>query len=148
MSTLHDFTDVDAPELRELKPLTIVAGPAKGKPLGFVANGNRQKAIVVQRHRHPYEGGKQHYFRKLGGYSFPQRDIDRMFDAGVQTIIIQELDNERVLEFDIQQYLNGEAGGVVGGDEQIGVPTDDAKHSWTAEETVILTANDRKKKQQ
>jgi hypothetical protein len=141
MSTLHDFADIDPPVLREVKPLTIVSGPARGKPLGFLAEGNRDAPIIIQRHRHPYEAGKQHFYRKLGGYTFPKRDIKRMSGIGVSEVIIQEVDNERVLEFGLHQYQNGAFGGVIDGDEQTGVPVDEAKHSWAAEKCTVVTKN-------
>ena len=140
-STLHDYTDVEPLVVREIKP---VLSPIGREILGFIGPSNRDKnCIVCQQKRWPDEDGSQEFYRKLGGYSFNECDLNAIRDARVTRIVIYEIDNNRVLEFDLSQYLNGLDGGHLHGRQKLGVPVDDALFEWTEGEATILTASSR-----
>lgn len=138
-STLHDYTDVEPLVVREIKRVLV---PRRGEVLGYIGPCNRDaNAIVVQRRRHPYKKDgkkKQQFYRKLGGYTFAQHDIDQIQKSGANYIIIEEIDNNRVLEFELSQYINGDYGGNVGGDDQYGIPVSEAIYDWSISEATLI----------
>lgn len=135
-TTLHDYTDVEPLTVREISP---VLSPIGGEILGFIGPSNREgNTIVCHHNRWPDDDGSQEFYRKLGGYSFNECDLEAIQQSGASLIAIQEVDNSRVLEFDISQYLNGEDGGFVNDRQKLGVPVDEALHEWTMDEATIM----------
>ena len=141
---LYNYTETEPLTATESTPILAPAVPPwKGNEiLGFAAETNRDmNCMVAQETRWPNSDGSQNYYRKLGGYSYDMRALKHLQRKGVERIVIQEMDNDRVLEFDIEQFLNGEDGGVVEGYPQYGVPTENAIHTWSLEEATINSAS-------
>lgn len=127
-STLHDFADVEPLKVKEKVPVRV-----GGSVLAWAGPSNRDENVVVsQRHRYEYEGGKQDYFRKHSGYNYGDNALDVMEEMGATRIAVHEVDNNRILEFDVTQFRDSD---IKTGEYEIGgqnycVPVDDALHSW------------------
>lgn len=136
MSTLHDFADVEPLTVREIKPVIV-----KGHTLAWAGPSNREKNVVVsQRRRHKYDDGKQDYFRKYDGYCYGENALDVMEEMGATRIAVEEIDNGRILEFDVTQFRDSELYAEtfdIGG-RNVCVPVDDAIHTWEAGEATIM----------
>lgn len=135
-STLHDYTDVEPLEAREVAPVIV-----NGSTLAWAGPSNRDQNVVVsQRRRHEYDDGKQDYFRKYEGYCYGENALDVMESMGATRIAVREIDNNRILEFDVTQFRDSDLYAKtfdIGG-RNVCVPVDDAIHTWTDSETTIL----------
>lgn len=143
---LFEFEGAEPLKAKETVPIRApTVGPWRGgEILGFAAKTNREKnCMIAQERRWPDENGKQNYYRKLGGYSYDIPALEFLKKAGVERIVIQEVDNDRVLEFDLEQFLRGQDGGDVDGIQQLGVPNDQAIHTWSADEATIISASNQ-----
>jgi len=98
--------------------------------------------MIAERLRFDHEDRNKHYYQKVGGYSFGERQLEIATETGVEKILIWEVDNERVLEFNITQYKKDSvATGTFQGDQNYCVPVSEAVHFWDREECQILSAN-------
>lgn len=135
-ATLHDFTDVEPLAVREIKPVII-----KGSTLAWAGPSNREQNVVVsQRRRHKYDGGKQDYFRKYKGYCYGENALDAMERMGATRIAVEEVDNDRVIEFDVTQFRDSDLYAKtfdIGG-KNVAVPVEDAIHTWKKSECTII----------
>ena len=144
MKTLFEFDDADPIAVREKDPLII-----NGRAIAWVGPSNRDGPVaVMRRHRHEYDGGRQDYFRKVGGYTIGAATLEAMKLMDVERIAIEEVDNDRVLEFQLQQYLTSDyRSSTVSGledrgrdGENICIPASKAIYKWTREEAAIVAA--------
>lgn len=139
MATLTDFADTDPLRVHEHRP---IVSPIQDKILGFAGPSNRdQIACVCETNRYNDSKGRQHYFRKIGGYTFAKPDIRTFEREDIDLIVIEETDNDRVLEFTRAQFENGVYGGEIGGVERLGVPVEKAQRTWDRRECEINKAN-------
>lgn len=135
-TTLHDYTDVEPLVVRELQ---AVRSPIGGEVLGFIGPSNRDANCIVSQQTYAADNdGQQQYYRKLGGYSFNEVDLETIQGSGAERIVIHELDRDRLYEFELSQYLNGEDGGYVNDRQKIGVPLSDALYEWPLAEAEII----------
>jgi len=140
MSSLYDFEDVEPPAVREVRPLTV-----DGYIIGFMGPSNRTRAIVCQQTRFMQSDGTQNYFRQVGGYSFQPSMLDAMEEFDVTRIIIEEIDNDRVFEFDVTQYRKGVETCEYEGEPKLCVPVRKALHSWKRGDCTFLNKNGTKR---
>lgn len=135
-STLHDFTDVEPLEAREIQPVNV-----NGSVLAWAGPSNREQNVVVShRHRHKYDDGKQDYFRKYEGYCYGENALDVMERMGATRIVVEEIDNDRIIEYDVTQYRDSELYAKtfdIGG-KNVCVPVDDAIHTWERSNCTII----------
>ena len=146
--SLMEFSDVDPIAVRETTPVTI-----DGNPIAWLGPSNRNGAVAVShRHRYEYDDGEQDYFRKLGGYTYGRTTLKRMQEMGAERIIIREVDNGCLLEFEITQYLSSEftsetVDALWQRSERDGVnicvPTENALYEWDPDEAAIVAASER-----
>jgi len=106
---------------------------------------NRERSPFLNAQRYRYEGGdeKQDYFRKIGGYSMPQRTMKWLLGKGLKYVFIEEVDNSRLIEYDATDFPN------VGaeledwkGEAQWCVPTEQARHLWSLTEATVHHVNE------
>lgn len=103
-TTLHDYNDVESLVVREIQKIHTTEAL-----VGWAGPSNREKNVAVcHRHRHPYGDNEEHqdFFRKCGGYTFDSHALNAMKHMGVNRIAIVEVDNGRVLEYDLNQFEN------------------------------------------
>lgn len=104
MSTLYDFQDVEPLQVREIQPVH-----ANDRLVGWAGPSNREENVVVShRRRYEYQGGKQDYFRLGKGYTFDSFALSQMEAVGADRIAVFEVDNDRLLEYDITQFKNAD----------------------------------------
>lgn len=136
---LQSFSGTEPIAVNEEEP---IHSPIDGSILGFSGTSNRDgRVIVCREYRWPRKNGQQNYYRKLGGYTFNEVDLDRLYRADIKFVLIQEIDNDRVLEFELSQFINGDKGGHINGRQKWGVPVKRAVHKWTSDEAAILSAS-------
>ncbi|OYR54994.1 hypothetical protein DJ70_12720 [Halorubrum halodurans] len=136
MTNLYDFQKIEPLKIKEKAPIIV-----RGHTLGWAGPSNRESNVAVtRRHRHPYSGGKQDYFRKFRGYCYGENALDVMERMGVQRIAIEEVDNGRVLEVDLVQYRQSElyAETFEIGGRNVCVPIEEMIHSWDIEDCTII----------
>lgn len=144
MSSLFDFEDVEPPRINETKP--VFHPNRRDVILGFAArckNRDNAPCINVQRYRHGGGVEKQDYYRKVGGYSMTKATIDRLQKAGAEYLFIEEMDNDRLIEYQVAQYPDAESVEDHKGEPQWCCPVDDALHTWSLSETTINHAGQR-----
>jgi hypothetical protein len=135
-TTLYDYTDVEPLKVREAVPVNV-----NGSVLAWAGPSNREQNVVVsQRHRHKYDGGKQDYYRKYNGYCYGENALDVMESMGATRIVVHEVDNDRLLEFDVNQFRDSD---LIADTFEIGgknrcVPIDDAIYSWERDNCTIV----------
>lgn len=140
-STLTDFADVEPLTVREMKP---VHHPTRDEIIGFIGPSNRDaNCVVCQRKRHRFyneetDREEQQFYRKNGGYSISESTLGKLRQVGVNRVVIEETDNDRILEFDLRDYEQGLVVNERDDDPQRNVPVDDAVYSWTASEVTII----------
>ncbi len=139
MSSLYDFSGVEPLAVKEVAPVIV-----NGSTLAFAGPSNREQNMVVsQRRRYPYDGGKQDYFRKYKGYCYGENALDVMEDMGATRIAVDEIDNNRVLEFDLTQFRQSDlyANTFEIGGRNVAVPVSQALHSWKRDDCTIIQRN-------
>ncbi|SEL20080.1 hypothetical protein [Haloferax larsenii] len=137
-ANLFTYSNAEDPVVREVRP---VAYPRqRDKYVGFVGPSNHGNAVVCQRNRHPNpKTGEQHYYRKLGGYSFSTPTLSLLDSIGVEVVFIEEIDNDRVLQYSLEQFiLDGIETEEIEGDTQMCLTISDAIFEWPRSRTTIL----------
>ena len=111
--------------------------------VGYSATCNREKArsINLKRYRYGTEDKKQDYYRNVGGYSMLKSVISTLREYGFQYLFIEEVDNDRVIEYQLSQFRNGESVEDHNGYAQWCVPVEKAIHTWSLEESTINHSN-------
>ena len=140
-TNLFTYSNADSPTVKEIRP---VAYPRqRDKYVGFVGPSNHGNAIVCQRNRHPDpQTGEQHYYRKLSGYSFSHSTLSLLERVGVEVVFIEEIDNDRVLQYQLEQFLlDGIPTEEIEGDPQLCLPVSTTVFEWPRSETTILKAD-------
>jgi hypothetical protein len=143
MSTLFDYEDVEALQIREIQPIH-----ANDFLVGWGGPSNRDRNVLVShRHRYEYPGGDPDFFRICSGYTYDTAALAAMKTVGANRIAVYEVDTGRVFEFDVAQYreteftseqiehLHARTGN---GEINTCVPVDEALHSWDVSECRIL----------
>lgn len=140
--SLFDFEECEAPKLNESKPIQHPEEP--GVILGYSAfceNREKGRSMNIQRTRFGSGDEKQDYYRKVGGYSMLKGVVHYLRKNGVQYIFVEEVDNDRLIEYQLGQFFNGESVVDVNGYDQWCVPVDKSIHTWTLEESTINHGN-------
>lgn len=146
-ATLFDYENVEPLRVREMHPIQ-----AAGRLIGWAGPSNRDQNVVVShRHRHSYDGGKQDYFRLCGGYTYDDIALEVMKTLGADRIAVLEVDNDRVLEFDLTQFFNTTLTSETveslhardNGEVNNCVPVSEALHTWDLEECHIERATNK-----
>ncbi|MFC7188396.1 hypothetical protein ACFQL7_20705 [Halocatena marina] len=133
---LTSYTDKEPPVIREIRPLKYPTEP--NKYIGFIGPNNRgQPGITCRRNRYESENG-QHYYRKLGSYSFSEPTLAYLKQIGVKAVFIEEVDNDAILELGLTQFLNGIDVEEIEGDPQKHVKRGNALHEWPRGDCTIL----------
>ena len=84
--TLHDYTDVESPVVREIKP---VLSPIVREIFGFVGPSKRnENCLVCLQKRAPDKDGSHEYYRNLVGDSLDECDLNAVSAAGVTRTVI------------------------------------------------------------
>lgn len=144
MSSLYDFEDTEPPTINEEKPVRhpyrqdVILGFA-----GVCPTRDNAICLNVQRYRHGDTNNKQDYYRKVGGYSMTKRTIEWLSSRGAELVFIEETDNDRLVEYQIGQFQNGETVMDVQGEPQWCCSVDMAVHTWSRSETTINHATGR-----
>jgi hypothetical protein len=139
-TTLHNFADVEPLEVREKVPVN-----ANGRLVAWAGPSNREKNVVVShRHRYKYDGGKQDYYRKHGSYGYDDTTLSVMEAMGAERIAVLEVDNSRIVEYQITQFRNSElaSSGFDEGGENFCVPVEQALYTWNEENCTIIKDHD------
>lgn len=105
--TLHDYTNAPEPMFRGIElikhPIDIL------KVIGFVCRDLRrgETVAVFKRNRREDEDGQKHYVEKYGGYAISATSLVDLYERGINTVYVLERNgDERLIEFDIQQFAN------------------------------------------
>lgn len=135
-TTLHDFKEVEPLAVRESYPVK-----ANGRLIAWAGPSNRDENVVVShRHRYKYDGGKQDYYRKHGSYNYDDQTLSVMEDFGVERIAVLEVDNDRIIEYDISQFRTSDliSTGFDEGGENFCVPVENSLYTWDRDECTII----------
>jgi hypothetical protein len=135
-NTLYNYTDVEPLVVREVKKVI-----ANSRLVAWAGPSNRDVNVVVShRHRHKYDGGKQDYYRKHGSYGYDDTCLSVLENMGVNRIAVLEIDNSRVIEYEISQFRDSDldSSGFDEGGENFAVPVNDALYIWDESECNIM----------
>ena len=135
-TTLRDFDGSEPLKAKEQTPVNV-----NGSILAWAGPSNREQNVVVShRHRYEYENGKQDCFRKYDGYAYGDNALDVMEKLGATRIAVLEVDNDRVIEYDVQQFRESDLliqEFDIGG-KNFCVPLDEALYVWELDECEIM----------
>lgn len=139
---LFKFEDRDPPEITEKKPVHHPDEP--DTIMGFLGTCNRDTpCFVSQRTRHGATD-VQDYFRKHGGYSMVTHLLERLDAIGVESVFVDETDNERFVEYRTSDFLiQGADVPDHRGHPQKCLPVADAIRTWPAEEVRITRGSNK-----
>lgn len=137
---LFAYSDAEDPVIKEVKPIPYPQ--QRDKFVGFIGPSNHGNAIVCQRLRHPDPAtGEQHYYRKIGGYSLSLTTLRRLKKIDVEVVFIEEIDNGRVVQYNLSQFDSGILTEEIEDDPQRSLTVDEAVFTWPRSRTTIMKAN-------
>jgi len=134
-TTLYDFKDVEPLRVREKKAII-----ANGGVVGYAGPSNRdENVVVVHKRRHKDDNGEQDYFRKLKAYNFDETALTAIENIGTTLIVINEIDNNRLIEYQLSQFKDSDMTRDWDGFDGINyyVPVSDAIRTWDRENCTI-----------
>jgi len=134
-TTLHDFEDVEPLRVREKKAII-----ANGGVVGYAGPSNRdENVVVVHKRRYKDDNGEQDYFRKLKAYNFDETALTAIENIGTTLIVINEIDNNRLIEYQLSQFKDSDMTRDWDGFDGINyyVPVSDAIRTWDRESCTI-----------
>jgi hypothetical protein len=135
-NTLYNYEQTEEPNIVEKQWVYHPTRPDKILGALGINNGD-SKCFVEQRTRHP-DADVQDYYRKIGGYSLVTVTAKALRDNGINSIFIEETDNDRFVEYETSSFISqGESLEDWKGDDQICCPVSVAVHEWDAENVTI-----------
>lgn len=134
---LFDFDNTEPLMLRESgRP---VPNREINEFIGYeVLTSNRDRKCIVCEREY-----KDHYYQKGEGYAFAESSLEELSSKGVNRIVVEVVDKGRVLEYDVQQYEQGDRVHEGNYDLQRCVPVANAIHEWDRDEVTIIKASEQ-----
>lgn len=120
--TLFDYSELDPPDVT--KSRKIINPADRTKLAGYIGTCPQRGMVYVSpRNR------ERHLFRKHQGYAISEDILDTLADAPVEVVFIKE-DQEKMIEYDINQFKDGIQINHDGYDKQRVVPVENARKVW------------------